>query len=441
MSQCVNCERERARHTLTARTSETPYVQHLPRCPQTNRFHGGTSRCGEMTPARVAGLRRLLLAGILCCVTFLFGRWSAQPRQADRASSPHIRKRTHNVRKQDQGRHRDAKDVAVQHNGQCRHGGWWDTVSGAWVEGVAAPDGSGCVPRRVQWRSEQRRRAALTCLKKWRRIVMIGDSVHRGLFWDMVSFVEGLGVNATIVKRFEAERFTNFQDQDVVARDRATGEELFSIRFTYGSNAIDFPSRCSYISQWFFQCLDPMDRTIATVMDQEMEQGSKDERRRPESSSVGLLYLNTGLWDWRTGVPPANYAENVRTLLERSKHFFEPPATDRVVWRTTSASWSSKFMSERECQDKPLKDTRPCSVHTDGTLAYNRLATPIVRAAGVEILDIWSITNGRPDLSFDGLHFEAADCRRHPEKCRGTQDPALVYRILNSLFLDAICPA
>ena len=112
--------------------------------------------------------------------------------------------------------------------------------------------------------------------KRAQRIVMIGDSVHRELFWSLHQFFKSLSNNnnnnanandkkffqrsndharwnISVYKRFKSQKFTNFEDQDMIVKKN--GKVQFSIRFVYASNAIDFNGRCKSIKTWFFQCL------------------------------------------------------------------------------------------------------------------------------------------------------------------------------------------
>ena len=308
----------------------------------------------------------------------------------------------------------------------------------------------------------------------------MGDSVHRGLFWSLEQMMRQAGaasnprLNVTIRKTFVAQpnAFTNFQDQDMIVTALPSGEELFSVRFIYGSNAVDWPERCMTIGKWFFQCLKSTSEILAQIVEEERarfdrysnreEEEEKEEEReggggeggagegrkirgrtdiQNEERPVGLLYWNTGLWDWRTGRSEEEFKDGMAELLEKARAkggAFNPAFAGRVVWRSTSASWPSKFITGAECDDKPhsADDTRPCSVHTDGIMRYNEIAQGQVENLGMETVDSWPITNGRPDLSFDGLHFE----HREADAFATEDDVALVYRLLNDMFLNTVCP-
>lgn len=207
----------------------------------------------------------------------------------------------------------------------------------------------------------------LDCLSKYRRIVWLGDSVMRGMFWDVVDFfVEALDPSkyeVTVVKRFESDSFTNFEDQDLIIRrkcliDKSKGQsnrdndknkikhssdkrastsatqakidynssekrlanELFSIRFTYVSNAIDFSNRCKLIHDWFFQCLDDTRTIMDRVLREEKLRFSSTPivslgKENMDGNPIGLLYWNTGLWDWRTGLSAEEFFEAMRSLV------------------------------------------------------------------------------------------------------------------------------
>ena len=346
----------------------------------------------------------------------------------------------------------------------------------------------------------------------------LGDSVHRGLFWDLVDFFsdtgDGAPLDARVIKRFVSQSFSNFEDQDLFvyrrgdrkpehgadsrsssssnsssdsdSKEREFAEmrkaSLFSVRFIYMSNAVDFPNRCKLISDWFFQCLETVADIFRKVLVQE--------------PSVGLVYWNTGLWDWRTGVAAEQYRDGIASLFggegdgPAAKLFARAGGSERVIWRATSASWPDKFMSQDECKKKTLPhDTRPCPVHTDQIKQYNEGArraissgllhvpsssslsssssslvaseggllrgggTPSGAAAAARmaaasehvvesprIIDAWPITATRPDLSFDGLHFQQASCMTGKARnCESKTNP--VYRTLNQMFFNALCPA
>ena len=252
----------------------------------------------------------------------------------------------------------------------------------------------------------------VSCLSRYRRIVLVGDSVQRGLFWSLHRVMLEAGsvstpqLNVTISKNFvQRGSYTNFQDQDMIVSARDTGKEIFSVRFIYGSNAVDWPSRCPTIKKWFFQCLKSMSEIFELVVDERSrfdrfrkqlkgvdsdsddhnidrveteERGKIRGRQNLEAMEhpVGLLYWNTGLWDWRTGRSAEEFKNDMIELLKRAqvnRGAFSPGFAKRVVWRSTSASWPSKFITGKECENKPhdADDSRPCSVHTDGIIQYN----------------------------------------------------------------------
>ena len=264
--------------------------------------------------------------------------------------------------------------------------------------------------------------------------------------------------------------YTNFQDQDMIVSARDTGKEIFSVRFIYGSNAVDWPSRCPTIKKWFFQCLKSMSEIFDELVVDERsrfdrfrkqlkgvdsdsddhnidrveteERGKIRGRQNLEAMEhpVGLLYWNTGLWDWRTGRSAEEFKNDMIELLKRAqvnRGAFSPGFAKRVVWRSTSASWPSKFITGKECKNKPhdADDSRPCSVHTDGIMQYNSIASRLVEFAGMETVDSWPITNGRPDLSFDGLHFEHYQETMHASQ----KDVNEIYYLLNDMFLNTVC--
>ena len=314
---------------------------------------------------------------------------------------------------------------------------------------------------------------------------MVGDSVHRGMFWSLVNAIQDAiasakedskrstappsfasHLNATVVRRFVSDKFTNFQDNDFSVTDLRDddGLELFSIRFVYGSNAINFPQRCNLISQWFFQCLKSVEEILHALVPEEMERHQRVQqqqqrrhnrknhlRQNPNTISppVGVLYWNTGLWDWRTGRSPSEYEDDVLKVLESKKSgpSFQSSFVKKVVWRTVSASWPSKFMSSAECRKKPRhsSDNRPCSVHTSDIVEYNSRTRPIMTQRNFQIVDSFPITSGRPDLSYDGLHFESrVTCQqdvigqRDITDCQ--KDVSQIYMHLNDALLNSICP-
>ena len=234
-----------------------------------------------------------------------------------------------------------------------------------------------------KWRSSQEcptikytpRKAADCLYKRAQRIVMIGDSVHRQLFVSMFHYFRtlqyennrfeepplsasknGNGWNISIHKRFDDKSFTNFKDEDIIVKKG--GKTMFSIRFVYASNAIDFPGRCKSIKTWFFQCLKSFQDILISVSTEEakringlyakkkaprkssnsmqgryvddefhdvdinrpkisahddevdsdkfLEHELHKEMQMPSVAQTTILYINTGLWDWRTGLLPKN---------------------------------------------------------------------------------------------------------------------------------------
>ena len=241
---------------------------------------------------------------------------------------------------------------------------------------------------------------------------------------------------------------------------KKNGKVQFSIRFVYASNAIDYTSRCKSISKWFFQCLKTLENILTSTfederyrksiiytakkyanrkssnnfrghhIDSEDDNGSNNNgntRKKIEkeiehqifgSSKLAYsdikeektaLYFNTGLWDWRTGLLPKEYYNNLKKALMNTKNSFK--LYDTVIWRTTSAAWPSKFMKESECKSKGKSDKRPCSVHTGEIYKMNELATPLIQKHGFKTLPSWEVTSTRPDLSYDGLHFRNKRCK------------------------------
>ena len=159
---------------------------------------------------------------------------------------------------------------------------------------------------------------AMQCMAQKRRIVWLGDSVLRGMFWDIVElFQNGLSnskFEVRVDKRYASERFTNFEDEDLIVTDKQTNDEVFSLRFTYVSNAVEFESRCELIHDWFFQCLDDTRTIMDRVIEEEL--GRKQlKTNAPDDLPIGLLYWNTGLWDWRTGLPTHEYYEAMKSIL------------------------------------------------------------------------------------------------------------------------------
>ena len=312
----------------------------------------------------------------------------------------------------------------------------------------------------------------VNCLTSHRRIVLMGDSVHRGLFWSLVHAIEKSiesaplssflsQLNTTVVKNFNpsSKGFTNFQDQDFYVRDtNKNNQVLFSIRFVYSSNSIDFPARCKLIHDWFFQCLQTAEDILHMLFKEEQERYVAHEHAPGTTPPVGVLYWNTGLWDWRTGLSSEEYEHGLSKVIRLIESFQSSSAKNtnafaaHVVWRTTSASWPTKFMNDAECQKKPHGnvDSRPCSVHTSDIVDYNTLALrQMSNNTAWKIVDSFPITNGRPDLSFDGLHFEPRHvCQHRTLRKDGTkemkscvEDVDQIYLHLNDMFLNSICPA
>ena len=133
---------------------------------------------------------------------------------------------------------------------------------------------------------------------------------------------------------------------------KKNGKVQFSIRFVYASNAIDFNGRCKSIKTWFFQCLKTLEDILISTSQEETKRKallhpvltnrkSSDNLRGHHIDNLGdddhnnknnnnndnnnnnmifgtskssyssinnqektILYFNTGLWDWRTGLLP-----------------------------------------------------------------------------------------------------------------------------------------
>ena len=327
-------------------------------------------------------------------------------------------------------------------------------------------------------------RAAKCLNKRAQRIVMIGDSVHRELFWSLHQFFKSLSNNnnnnanandkkffqrsndharwnISVYKRFKSQKFTNFEDQDMIVKKN--GKVQFSIRFVYASNAIDFNGRCKSIKTWFFQCLKTLEDILISTLQEEtkrkamlhpvpINRKSSDNLRGHHIDNLGdddhnnknnhnndnnnnnmifgtskssyssinnqektILYFNTGLWDWRTGLLPKDYSNNLRKTLQKVEGILTK-VYDNIIWRETTASWPSKFMKEKECKSKGKKDNRPCSVHTGEIYQMNQLSTPLIRTFGFKVVPSWEVTSTRPDLSYDGLHFRENRCKKKNKK-------------------------
>lgn len=293
--------------------------------------------------------------------------------------------------------------------------------------------------------------------------------------------------NVSIYKRFHSADFTNFEDQDMIVKK--DNEVKFTIRFVYASNAKNYDGRCKSIKKWFFQCLQTLEDILISTSKEESERkleiysSKKYEGRRSSDSLRGhhidadndksqkknipdsnrnihsnypkektVLYFNSGLWDWRTGLRPKEYFINLKMALYRAKASFK--VYDNVIWRTTSASWPSKFMTEAECKKKGKKDKRPCSVHTGEIYQMNELSTPLMKKQGFRIIPSWHVTSTRPDLSYDGLHFrDGSKCKKSSGKTKKNDKKKLfschkyntndkytkVNQVLNNFLFNELC--
>merc|ERR1711991_292639 len=91
--------------------------------------------------------------------------------------------------------------------------------------------------------------------------------------------------------------------------------------------------------------------------DKFLEHELHKEIQTPSVSQTTILYINTGLWDWRTGLLPKKYYDNLKRALKSATKYLG--IYDKIVWRTSSAAWPSKFMKEKECKSKGKADSRP----------------------------------------------------------------------------------
>ena len=182
--------------------------------------------------------------------------------------------------------------------------GHWDGETGKWVRSNSVSEGEDdfCHDKRQFQHGEESRcltlrperkedvKHILSCMTMHRRIVFVGDSVQRGLFWSFVDMIkEASGavesnLTITIQKNYDQKKFTNFQDQDMIVSDAKSGKEVFSVRFIYASNAIDWPGRCEMIGKWFFQCLKSMSEILSLVVEQERYRETSQQNIKTRNS-------------------------------------------------------------------------------------------------------------------------------------------------------------
>lgn len=289
--------------------------------------------------------------------------------------------------------------------------------------------------------------SAATCFAKHRRILMVGDSVHRGLFWNIVGLLtnaegDGRGLQQHIrirvddnMKDSRGGSYTNVQDQTLTATDARDGTEIFTVRFVYAAHASDFLDRCEAVHKWFFQCPEPLDSVLMRVLGED----ESDDGQRP----YDVVYVNVGMWDWRTGVPVSMFAENVARALDRVSARLGR-STRRLIWRHTTAAYPSKFAWPDECKNSKIRqDDRPCNIHTDGLFHYNVATSRVVSDSGFDILDSWPVTSTRPDMTTDGIHYSVGSRQRAKDHGYEWASDMLVtpmYRVLNDMLLTLLCP-
>ena len=200
--------------------------------------------------------------------------------------------------------------------------------------------------QRRKWKSSKEcplikytpQKAAECLYKRAQRIVMIGDSVHRQLFVSLFQYFSTLQDrtnynkesslektnrwNVSIYKRFDNKRFTNFKDEDIIVKK--DGKTMFSIRFVYASNAIDFPGRCKSIKNWFFQCLKSFQDILISVSTEEAKRISsmyaKKKPTRKSSNSMRGRYFDDELQNVDTNDPKTSAHHDEADLDGHLKH-------------------------------------------------------------------------------------------------------------------------
>ena len=156
-----------------------------------------------------------------------------------------------------------------------------------------------------------------------------------------------------------------------------------------------------------------------------------------------MLYVNVGMWDWRTGVPVSMLERNTRDALSGNArdYFIDIP---KRIWRDTTAAYPSKFAWPKECKHSKIRDdSRPCNIHTDGIYNYNTATNMHWKRSGFELLDGWTVTATRPDLSIDGIHYNVGSkvtAKSHNYTWASTDtlyNP--MYRVMNNMFFSMLC--
>ena len=185
---------------------------------------------------------------------------------------------------------------------RCQRGYW--TTDSRWV---TSPE---CNYRQFDVSS------TLTCLSKYKRILVVGDSVQRGLFWNMIGVLKGIEtiddvpssqVRYRMIDNLAGTQksFTNVQDQEFVVTRRKDNSLLFSIRFVYAAHVTDFAGRCEAVSAWFFQCPEPLDsvcrRTIQFILlflnNNNNNTGSGSRTLRCKGEKHTLRYVVCKCWN------------------------------------------------------------------------------------------------------------------------------------------------
>ena len=277
--------------------------------------------------------------------------------------------------------------------------------------------------------------------RKYKRVLFVGDSIQRGLFWNLVGLLKGVNDDSLRGNRLKYEMtnhmhqhaFTNVQDQEFFARNKKDGSLIYSIRFVYAAHAADFDGRCEAVNHWFFQCPEPLDSVMSRVLKEARES------RHP----YGLVYMNVGMWDWRTGVPVSLFAKNmIRTLEGLSEAL---ASQGRLIWRHITPAYPSKFAWPEECKKSKIReDNRPCNIHTDGLIRYNLAVTKVLKRFRFEIIDPWLATATRPDLTIDGIHYTlggSTSASSAPHKYDWASSDLMytpMYRVLNNHFFSVV---
>lgn len=286
--------------------------------------------------------------------------------------------------------------------------------AGAWVLfllGLVLPSARGATPPPPPLLQKR----AASCVRD-RSIAFVGDSVVRGIYFDVVALLNGSrplalraaphpGHNASYdadCLQFKSRGAYNLSrcvlwDHAICGERRKAmagavrplpGLEPFAVAGSPAPcgavrpRAVQ-PSTCRTRLTFFNKAFaaDPcVDASIMAVLS-----------KGPAPPAV--LVLGLGLWDMLYTKRPKAFAEGLRAFLLAVRRV---PFTGRILWLTVTAMVEDKLpVFKRQVMTTAM------------AARLNAVARPIAAEVGADVVDLFGISLEHPSLSVDGVHYPA----------------------------------